>query len=57
VRATMLSRQLPRRISGCPRGAGVSFGVALGSARLAKRRHLDGYRQKPEASRRDANLC
>jgi len=33
------------------------FGVTLGSARLAKRRHLDGYRQKPVATRKDGNLC
>jgi hypothetical protein len=33
------------------------LGVTLGSARLAKRRHLDGYRHKPVASRRDGNLC
>jgi len=33
------------------------LGVTLGSARLAKRRHLDGHRQKAVASRRDGNLC
>jgi hypothetical protein len=45
------------RAGGNDEKAARILGVTLGSARLAKRRHLDGYRQKPVASRRDGNLC